>query len=76
MIKGRRVENTELGDVAVSSLIIGGCLLAIGAVIKTAIDTPELHLLEIGLGTALVTVASLGIVAVVYRLMQYESAFM
>lgn len=76
MIKARRVEATELGDVAVSILILGGCLLASGGVIKAAINSEELHLLEIGLGIALIAVASAGIVAVIYKLTQNESAFM
>ena len=76
MVQARRVEATELGDVVVSIPIIGACLFAIGGVITAAINTKELHLLEIGLGTALISVASVGIVAVIYRLKQNESAFM
>lgn len=74
MVKGRRVEATEIGDVAVGIAITSVCLWAILAVIVAGINTEELHLLEIGLGTALITVASCGTVAVIYKLMQNESA--
>ncbi|KAL6719418.1 Alpha-1,3-mannosyltransferase-like protein [Lecanora helva] len=76
LVKARRVEATELGDVAVSVPIIGCCLLAIGGVIRAAVHSEELHLLELGLGTALITVASAGIVGIIYRLTQNVSAFM
>ena len=76
LVKGRRVEATELGDVAVSIPVIGCCLLTIGGVIRAGTNTEELHLLEIGLGTTLVTVASAGIVGIIYRLTQNVSAFM
>ena len=76
MVKARRVEATELGDVAVGLPIIAGCLFTIGGVIRAAINTPEPHMLEIGLGTALVIVASAGIFGIIYKLMQNESAFM
>ena len=76
MIKAPRVQATELGDVALSIPIIGGCLFAIGAVIRAALTTEEIHLLEIVLGCALLVVGSAGIVAVIYRLLQNESAYM
>ena len=76
MLKARRVEATELGDVAVGIPVILLCILAIGGVIKAGINTEELHSLEIGLGTLLITVASCGIGGIVYKLMQNESAFM
>ena len=76
LVKARRVEATELGDVAVSIPIIGCCLLAIGGVVMAGMNTEELHLLEIGLGTILIIVASAGIVGILYRLTQNVSAFM
>lgn len=76
MVKARRVEATELGDVALSIPVLGGCLLAICAVVAAAAMSEELHLFEISLGAAVVVVAAGGMVAVVYRLMQNESAFM
>ena len=74
LVKARRFEATELGDVAVSIPIICACFWAIGAVVMAGMNTDELHLLEIALGTALIIVASCGIVAVIYKLMQNESA--
>lgn len=74
MVRARRVEATELGDVAMSIPIIVCCLLAIGAVIRAGLTSEELQLLEICVGTAIATVASAGIVGVVYRLSQNESA--
>ena len=76
MVKAPRVQATELGDVALSIPIIGGCLFAIGAVIRAALTTEDIHLLEIVLGCALLVVGSAGIVGVIYRLLQNESAYM
>lgn len=76
MLKAPRVQATELGDVALSIPIIGGCLFAIGAVIRAALTTEDIHLLEIVLGCALLVVGSGGIVGVIYRLLQNESAYM
>lgn len=76
MVKAPRVQATELGDVALSIPIIGGCLFAIGAVIRAALTTEDIHLLEIVLGCALLVVGSACIVGVIYRLLQNESAYM
>ena len=76
MVKVPRIQATELGDVALSIPIIGGCLFAIGAVIRAALTTEDIHLLEIVLGCALLVVGSAGIVGVIYRLLQNESAYM
>ena len=76
MVKAPRVHATELGDVALSIPILGGCIFAIGAVIRAALTTQDIHLLEIFLGSVILVVASAGLVGVVYRLMQNESAFM
>lgn len=74
MVQARRVEATELGDVAMSIPMIVCCLLAICAVIMAGFRSEELHLLEIFVGTAIAAVASGGIFGVIYRLMQNESA--
>lgn len=76
MIMAPRQQATELGDVALSIPIIGGCLFAIVAVLKAGLSSQDLHTLEIVLGSALIIVASAGISGIVYRLMQNESAFM
>ena len=75
MVAARRVEAAELGDVVISMCIIGMCILAIAAVIIAAATTEEVHLLEICLGTAVISLASLGIIAVIYKLLQNESAY-
>ena len=75
MLKAPRAQATELGDVALSIPILGGCLFAIGAVIRAALTTENIHLLEIVLGSALLVVGSVGIVAIIYRLLQNESAY-
>ena len=76
MIKARRVEATELGDVILGIPILGCCLFAIGGVFRAYLNTSDIHNLEIFLGCALLLVGSTGIVAVIWRLMQNESAFM
>ena len=76
MVKAPRARATELGDVALSIPIIGGCLFAIGAVIRAASTSQEFYLLEIFLGSTLLVVGLVGIVAVIYRLLQNESAYM
>ena len=76
MVKAPRVQATELGDVALSMPILGGCLFGIGAVIRAGLTTQDIHGLEIFLGSTMLVVASAGFVAVIYRLLQNESAFM
>ena len=76
MIKARRIEATELGDVALSIPILGVCFFTIGAVVRIGLTNTDLHTLEIALGTALLTLAFGGIFGIIYRLLQNESAFM
>ncbi|MCJ1456840.1 Alpha-1,3-mannosyltransferase-like protein [Mycoblastus sanguinarius] len=76
MVKAPRVQATELGDVALSIPILACCLFAIGAVFKAALTSSEIKKLELVLGTVIFCIASAGIVGVVYRLLQNESAFM
>ena len=75
MVKARRVLATELGDVALSIPILGGCLFTIGAVITAAYNTRCITMLEMSLGTLLIAVAFAGIVGVIYKLQMHESAF-
>lgn len=70
MVRGRRVETVELGDVAMSIPVVFCCLVAIGAVIRAALTSEKLQLLEICVGIAVVAVASAGIFGVVHRLSQ------
>lgn len=70
MVRGRRVETVELGDVAMSIPVVICCLVAIGAVVRAALTSEKLQLLEICVGIAVATVASAGIFGVVYRLSQ------
>ena len=76
MVKAPRVDATELGDVALSIPVLGACIFAIVAVFVAWNSDYEIHALEIGLGIAMLTVASIGIVAIIWRLMQNESAYM
>ena len=76
MSKARRVEATELGDVALSIPILGVCLVTIGVIVNIGLTNTELYPLEIAVGTALLTLAFGGIFAIIYRLLQNESAFM
>ncbi|KAK4693487.1 hypothetical protein P7C71_g3923, partial [Lecanoromycetidae sp. Uapishka_2] len=76
MIKAPRVEATELGDIALSVPIIFCCCFAIGAVFFAYNTATEVHGLEIFLGIAMISVASIGIVALIWKLLQNESAFM
>lgn len=75
MVKERRVLATELGDVALSIPIIGGCLFTIGSVITAAYNTQCYTMLEMSLGTLLIAVAFAGIIGVIYKLQMHESAF-
>lgn len=74
VVKARRVEATELGDVMIGIPIIICCLWAIGAVIKAGLSSEKLQLFEIFLGTAIAIVASAGAVGICYKLSQNESA--
>ena len=75
MVKRRRVLATELGDVALSIPILGGCLFAIGAVLRAAYNTKCISMLEMSLGSLLISVAFAGIIGVIYKLQTHESAF-
>lgn len=75
MVKAPRVDATELGDVALSIPIIFCCVFAIGAVFFAYNSITEIHALEIFLGSAMILVASIGIVAIIWKLMQNESGF-
>lgn len=75
MVKAPRVDATELGDVALSIPIIFCCVFAIGAVFFAYNSITEVHALEIFLGSAMILVASIGIVAIIWKLMQNESGF-
>ena len=71
-----RQEATELGDVALSIPILGGCVFAVGSVFKAALTTTgEIKRLEWFLGTVVLCVGSGGIAGVIYKLLQNESAF-
>lgn len=74
MVKARRVEATELGDVMIGIPIVICCLWAIGAVIKAGLASEKLQSFEIFLGTAITVVASAGVVGICYKLTQNESA--
>lgn len=76
MLKARRVQATELGDVALSIPILGACLVSIGAIVKVGMTDTQLHYPEIALGAVLITLCSIGIFVVIYKLLQNESAFM
>lgn len=76
MIKAPRVEATELGDIALSVPIICCCFFAIGAVGFAYEAATEIHAYEVILGVTMVSVACTAIIALVWRLIQNESAFM
>lgn len=76
MIKAPRVEATELGDIALSVPIICCCFIAIGAVFFAYNSATKLHPFDIFLGIIMLTVASIAIIALIWRLMQNESSFM
>ncbi|CAF9939147.1 MAG: Alpha-1,3-mannosyltransferase-like protein [Alectoria fallacina] len=75
MVKRRRVLATELGDVALSIPILGGCLFTIGAVLRAAYNTKCISMLEMSLGSLLISVAFAGIIGIIYKLQTHESAF-
>ena len=75
MVQGRRVLATELADVALAIPVLGGCVFAIGAVLRAAYTTRCATMLEVSLGSLLMAVAVAGIVGVLYKLQTHESAF-
>lgn len=80
MAQAPRQQATELGDVALAMILFGVAFAAIGFVIHEGLrtDLPSLAIRpqDMAMGVAIVGVSVIVVVAVSWKLMQNESAFM